>query len=236
PGPDGELRSQRVRSMNPVAVPISPSSDAKLALRLRRFGVATFSYVLATALIAVAWTFGVLPASAVLEAAAAFVAINLGLYAVIRSGFNLRFADPSLTRFQMLAAITVLMYVAYRMDAGRSIALFGCFVVFLFGIFRLKAREFALVTLYALAAYALVISLLMHWRPQAIDDVRLEWMGWLGLAGFLPCFNIIGGQINALRRRMRKSEARFRSLTEMSSDFYWESDAEHRLTDRNSAA
>ena len=222
--------------MNLVAVLIPPSLDAKQALRLRRFGVATLSYVLATALIAVAWMFGVLPASAVLEAAAAFVAINLGLYAVIRSGFNLRFADPSLTRLQMLAAITVLMYVVYQMDAGRSIALFGCFIVFLFGIFRLSAREFALVTLYALAAYALVISLLMHWRPQAIDDVRLEWMAWLGLAGFLPCFNIIGGQINALRRRMRKSEARFRSLTEMSSDFYWESDAEHRLTDRNSAA
>jgi diguanylate cyclase (GGDEF)-like protein/PAS domain S-box-containing protein len=222
--------------MNPAALLIPTSLDAKQVLRLRRFGVATLSYVLATALIAVAWTFGVLPASAVLEAAAAFVAINLGLYAVIRSGFNLRFADPSLTRLQMLAAITVLMYVVYHMDAGRSVALFGCFIVFLFGIFRLQAREFALVTLYALAAYALVISLLMHWRPQAIDDVRLEWMGWLGLAGFLPCFNIIGGQINALRRRMRKSEARFRSLTEMSSDFYWESDAEHRLTDRSSAA
>jgi diguanylate cyclase (GGDEF)-like protein/PAS domain S-box-containing protein len=222
--------------MNPVALLIPPSLDAKQALRLRRFGVATFSYVLATALIAVAWTFGVLPASAVLEAAAAFVAINLGLYAVIRSGFNLRFADPSLTRFQMLAAITVLMYVVYQMDAGRSIALFGCFLIFLFGIFRLNTRESASVTLYALAAYAVVISLLMHWRPQAIDDVRLEWMGWLGLAAFLPCFNIIGGQINALRRRMRKSEARFRSLTEMSSDFYWESDAEHRLTDRASAA
>jgi diguanylate cyclase (GGDEF)-like protein/PAS domain S-box-containing protein len=222
--------------MNPVTLLIPPSLDAKQALRLRRFGAATLSYVLATALIAVAWAFGALPASTVLEAAAAFVAINLSLYAVIRSGFNLRFADPSLTRSQMLAAITVLMYVVYQMDAGRSIALFGCFIVFLFGIFRLKAREFALVTLYALAAYALVISLLMHWRPQAIDDVRLEWMGWLGLAGFLPCFNIIGGQINALRRRMRKSEARFRVLTEMSSDFYWESDAEHRLTDRASAA
>jgi len=32
-----------------------------------------------------------------------------------------------------------------------------------------------------------------------------------------------------------RSEARFRSLTEMSSDFYWESDAEHRLTQRDSA-
>jgi diguanylate cyclase (GGDEF)-like protein/PAS domain S-box-containing protein len=34
---------------------------------------------------------------------------------------------------------------------------------------------------------------------------------------------------------LRESEARFRSLTEMSSDFYWESDAEHRLTKRGSA-
>ncbi len=33
---------------------------------------------------------------------------------------------------------------------------------------------------------------------------------------------------------LRESEARFRSLTEMSSDFYWESDAEHRLTQRSS--
>jgi len=31
---------------------------------------------------------------------------------------------------------------------------------------------------------------------------------------------------------LHESEARFRSLTEMSSDFYWESDAEHRLTQR----
>jgi PAS domain S-box-containing protein len=34
---------------------------------------------------------------------------------------------------------------------------------------------------------------------------------------------------------LRESEARFRSLTEMSSDFFWESDAEHRLTARGSA-
>ncbi|MBI2960543.1 MAG: PAS domain S-box protein [Betaproteobacteria bacterium] len=30
---------------------------------------------------------------------------------------------------------------------------------------------------------------------------------------------------------LRESEARFRSLTEMSSDFYWETDAEHRLVE-----
>ncbi len=36
-------------------------------------------------------------------------------------------------------------------------------------------------------------------------------------------------QLEAANRKLQESEARFRSLTEMSSDFFWESDAEHRL-------
>ncbi len=222
-------------NMNLAAILLPPSLDAKQALRLRRFGVASLTYALAAALVAVAWAFGAIPASAALEAAAAFLAINLGLYAAIRSGFNLRFGDPSLTRFQILAGITVLMYIVYHMNAGREIALFACFFVFLFGIFRLNAREFTVVTLYTLAAYALVINLLMHWRPQAIHDVPTTWMSWVALAGILPWFTVVSGQINALRRNLRESEARFRSLTEMSSDFYWESDAEHRLSEGNAA-
>ena len=210
--------------MRLAAILIQPSFDAKQALRLRRFGLAALSYALGTALVAVGWMFGVLPASIALEVAAAYLAINLGLYVAIRSGFNLRFEDPSFTRFQILAAITVLMYIVYHMNEARNIALFGCFVVFLFGIFYLNAREFSVVTLYTLAAYAVVINLLMYLRPQAIHDVPREWLSWLMLAGLLPCFAIIGGQINTLRRKLRESEVRFRSLTEMSSDFYWESD------------
>ena len=220
--------------MSFAAFLIPPSLDAKQALRLRRLGLAALSYVLALALVAVSWAFGVLAASVVLQVVAAYLAINLGLYAAIRSGFNRRFDDPSLTGFQILTAVTVIMYLVYHMDDGRNIALFGCFVVFLFGIFRLSTREFTVIALYTLAAYALVINLLMHWRPQAIHDVTQEWMSWLMLAGFLPGFTVIGGQIAALRRRLRESEVRFRSLTEMSSDFYWESDVEHRLTLLNS--
>jgi diguanylate cyclase (GGDEF)-like protein/PAS domain S-box-containing protein len=221
--------------MKLAAFLIPPSLDTKQALRLRRFGLAALTYALSMGLVAVAWAFGVIPASAALKIALTFLALNLGLYAAIRSGFNLRFEDPNLTRFQILAAITVLMYLIYHMDDGRNIALFGCFVIFQFGIFRLNSREFTVVTLYTLAAYALVLNLLMHLRPEAIQSVPKEWMSWLLLAGFLPVFTIVGGEINTLRRRLRASEARFRSLTEMSSDFYWESDAEHRLTDRGSA-
>jgi PAS domain S-box-containing protein len=240
------MRAEPLQNMNLAALLIPPSLDPKQALRLRRFGLAALSYAVAAALVALAWMFKLLPASAALEAAAAFVAINLGLYLAMRSGFNLRFDDPSLTRFQILAAITVVMYIIYQMDDGRNIVLFSCFIVFLFGIFRYNAREFTVATLYTLAAYALVINLLMHFRPQAIHDVPHELMSWLALAVFLPYFTIIGGHINTLRRKLRdsgvrenerrESELRFRSLTDMSSDFYWESDAGHRLTMRGSAA
>jgi diguanylate cyclase (GGDEF)-like protein/PAS domain S-box-containing protein len=53
----------------------------------------------------------------------------------------------------------------------------------------------------------------------------------------LQAIGMIAGQIGQFVRRMqaeaqlRQSEARFRSLTEMSSDFFWETDAQHRFVD-----
>jgi hypothetical protein len=43
-------------------------------------------------------------------------------------------------------------------------------------------------------------------------------------------------QLEAANAELRQSEARFRSMTEMSSDFYWESDAEHRFAQRTAAS
>ena len=208
---------------------IPPTLDGAQALRLRRFALAAFVYGLSAVQVAVVWAFGFFPASATPGLAAAALAVNLGLYLVIRSGLNLRFKDPSLARVQMLIAITFLMVVLYHMDDGRDLALFGCFFVLLFGIYRLNARDFTLITLYTLAVYALVINLLMNLRPEAIHDVRLEWLSWLILACWLPLFNFVAGQISTLKQRVRESELRFRSLNKMSSDYYWESDVEHRL-------
>ncbi|MBT3068674.1 bifunctional diguanylate cyclase/phosphodiesterase [Rhodoferax sp. U11-2br] len=43
-------------------------------------------------------------------------------------------------------------------------------------------------------------------------------------------------ELTASEAQLRESEARFRSLTEMSSDFYWESDAQHHFTKRTFSA
>ena len=53
----------------------------------------------------------------------------------------------------------------------------------------------------------------------------------------LDASSVIGSQIGQFLRRkqaeesLRESEARFRRLTEMSSDFYWETDATHRVSE-----
>jgi diguanylate cyclase (GGDEF)-like protein/PAS domain S-box-containing protein len=217
------------------ALLVPPALAAKQALRLRRFGLGAATYALTAVLVGVAWAFGAIQAAAAAQVVAIYVAVNLAFYAAIRSGFNLRFADPSLTRLQIVAAITQVMFIAYHMDAGRDIALSGCFVVFLFGLFRLSAREFAGIALYTLAAYALVILLLLQWRPAAIPHGKEAWLGWFLLAGFLPVFAVIGSKIIRLRLRLGESESRFRSLAEMSSDLYWETDALHRISKRASS-
>jgi len=201
-------------AMNLKSILVPPTLDAKQSLRLRRFGLAVLGYVLSIGLLTIGWWFGVLAASAIFQVVTAYLAINLGLFVAFRSGFNLRFEDPSLTLFQILAGISVVMYVTYHMQDDRSLALFGCFFVFLFGAFHLSTRQFALATIYSLAAYAMVIGLLLRWRPEAIRDVRGEWMRWLIFAGFLPCFSIVGAQINALRRRSRATAAELRLFTD----------------------
>ncbi len=66
--------------------------------------------------------------------------------------------------------------------------------------------------------------LILHSRQIREPDARL-----------LETIRTIGGQIGQYVQRahaeqaVRESEARFRSLTELSSDLYWETDAEHRI-------
>src|SRR5438477_612445 len=179
-------------------------TEDKQAIRLHRYMLGVYSYSLALALLAAANALGFIHSGAAIGIAAACIATNAVLYALFRSGFNLRFADPSLTKPQVYIGITLLMLGLYSVDVGRGISLGLCFFAFLFGIFRLSTRELMTVTLYTLAAYALVINLLMHLRPESIQNVQQEWFNWTLLALTLPWFSMIGGRIRELRDRLRE--------------------------------
>ncbi|HET7200634.1 MAG TPA: EAL domain-containing protein [Burkholderiales bacterium] len=184
--------------------------DPAQAVRVRHFLLASAAYTVCVPLLAVAHALGLIARGPALLVGALMIAANLLLYAMLRSGLNLKFGDPSLTRLQVLVANALLMFAVYSFDQGRGIVLNLSFVVLTFGVFRFTTREFARTTLQILAGYALVINLLMYLKPETVN-VYHEWFQWVGLAAVLPLFAAIGGRISRLRERLRASNEQLRS-------------------------
>ena len=172
--------------------------------RMRGFRVGAAIYAVAMALLVIAYSIRLISGPALLVSVGSALLVNLGFFAVFRLRLNERFADATLTLPQTLAAITLIMFVAYQFERERSLVLVWCLVVLLFGVFRFKPREFLTITLFMLAAYALVINLLLSFRGERVD-VYLEWYQWAWLALILPAFAMIGARISAMRTRIVRS-------------------------------
>ena len=173
------------------------------SVRMRRFFLASGAYAFCIPLLAVAHHLGLVPLAPTLRIAALMVGVNVALFLAFRSGINERFADPSLTWLQVVAATVLLMYAVYHFDKERGLALMLCLVVLAFGAFRFNTREFFTASGLVLAGYLAVINLLM-WLKPAVINVPLEAFRWITLAFVLPPFAMVGGRITALRRRMRR--------------------------------
>lgn len=172
--------------------------------RLRRFLLALPVYGAMALLLFLSSKNGLIVATAAGHGIAAMVVVNILLFLALRSGLNLRANDPSLTWLQMFCASAILLYVFYHFDRERNFALMMCLVVFLFGAFRFNIRQFLFVTVQFLASLALVIYLLIRFKP-ATADFNLLALQWIALALVLPFFAFIGGNLTELRQRLRRS-------------------------------
>ncbi|HEY8904665.1 MAG TPA: GGDEF domain-containing protein, partial [Rhodoferax sp.] len=72
------------------------------------------------------------------------------IYLLIRSGFSLRAADPSLAFWQMLYAIACDAAAFIIAGHGRGVALPILSVILMFGMFGLSMRQVVTVALYGL--------------------------------------------------------------------------------------
>ena len=182
----------------------TPERDPDQAARLRQFLLTSVTYAISVPLLLLANAFGLIMLPQVIALCVAMAVITAGLFLVFRTGLNLRFRDPSLIWQQILIANGVLMVAVYCFNQGRAFALIMCLVVLLFGAFRFDTREFVRITLMILAGYALVINLLMYFKPETVN-VYVEWFQWAGMAAFLPFFGVVGGRISELRARLHRS-------------------------------
>ncbi|WP_300673258.1 GGDEF domain-containing protein [Desulfoluna sp.] len=129
---------------------------------------------------------------------------NTLLFGVFRSGLNRRFKDPSLTLFQMLVGILWAMVIIYHSGEIRGGMLLLYLVVFVYGLFRLKLRQFLFLALFAIANYCGVLFLVYRQNPAGFNG-RLELMNLVILVVVLPWFSLVGGYITSLREKVARA-------------------------------
>ncbi|MBN1470801.1 MAG: hypothetical protein JW925_03405, partial [Syntrophaceae bacterium] len=182
---------------------IFPQDDRNQTLRLKRFFMALGSYMMWFALCVLFYAQGQMTRGTINVLVVASVGILLcnGLvYTLIRSGYNKKFRDPSLTLLQMVIATFWVMVIAYYADAMRPLVLLTYLVVFIFGLFRLNVWQFLFLSAFAVVNYSLVILLLYKINPELVS--KSDVLSIVVLAVVLPWFSLVGGYITKLRSQI----------------------------------
>ncbi|MGB5217392.1 MAG: PAS domain S-box protein [Smithella sp.] len=205
---------------------VFPKDDYQQTLRIKRFLMAFASYLLwlLIAIFAFLLELTAVPLNVLVICFFGIVLSNFSVYGIIKTGLNKRFKDPSLTLLQMVMATFWTMVFVYYAGAERSLVLLLYLIVFVFGLFRLKVREFLFLSLFAVIAYAAVILLHYLLDPGSMNT-KTELLNLIVLAMVLPWFSLVGGYITNLRTRIAQSlttsrvaEVKFRTIFDSASD------------------
>lgn len=171
---------------------------------LKRFLLAAATYVLAMML---AWVAVISdeyrrPLATAFISSGLVVLCQLVLYGVFRSGFNLRFADPSLTEFQVLLALGWQTWWIASLDDARGTMLVMYVLIMLFGLFQLPPRVFVRCSVLVFCSF----SGLNLWEAyqMRLPDPRLAALQVFALFMVLLWLSLYAGYVQAQRQRMRQ--------------------------------
>ena len=178
--------------------------DPKQAVRMRRFYMASATAGLVVFLVSLCAWLGFIENKVFWIAAALMGTIILVFFALFQSRLNLKFRDPSLTSAQMLSSALTMVYVMHNAGAARGIFLIIIVMIFVFGIFRLSAREFLQISLILLIVYTAQVWPLVADQHISPDD-SLAILYGVVLAVVLPWFAMMGAYIGRLRRKLSES-------------------------------
>lgn len=172
------------------------------ALLMQRLAITTVCTLGVIGLLWVAAIIGLFHIRTVVAATVATTCMVLAVYFTLRSGLNRRFADPSLTRAQVLMAMSVLLAMTHFAHAERGFFLMLTPIAFVFAVFRLGVRE-----LFELSAIAVLVALFEAlanaWLIESASMLGTDLLHVGGLALMLGTLSIVGGNVNDSRRRAR---------------------------------
>jgi diguanylate cyclase (GGDEF)-like protein len=132
------------------------------------------------------------------------IAVNLCFHVAIRTGFNRRFADPSMVEPQIIAAVLLALVVGYYTDQARIVALMLFFTSFFFGVFSLTTRRYLTLSAFAVAGYGIMLWLKLRAVRYDQDTINLELLYLLMLAMMLVWMSWLGGYVTRLRASLAR--------------------------------
>jgi diguanylate cyclase (GGDEF)-like protein len=189
---------------------IIPKDNPNQAVLLRRFFIGAAFYTLAFFFFCGAYLANIVTMQALCCYGIIIITINILLYVVYRAGLNLRMSDPSLTSIQMCIASFAVMYGLYYLNQARGIFFALYVIILLFGIFRLKTRQFLFISAFMTLTYGVDILLLNTFRPQGIV-LKIECVQLLGLAVILVGVSFLGGHLSSLRQSLTIAQRELRA-------------------------
>jgi diguanylate cyclase (GGDEF)-like protein len=181
-------------------------TDPHQRVRAARCGLACALMVYSTAGMGYFVWAGMAPGWPVAGLALVSVAGMFGFFAVIRSGANLRFADPSLTMPQMLFALVVGAAAYTLAGRGRGAVFPIMMVVLMFGLYSLSPRQVRWMSLAALALFGGAMALMAMVSPRVYRP-EVEFAHFLVIAIMLPAVSMLAGQLSRLRDKLRRQKA-----------------------------
>jgi diguanylate cyclase (GGDEF)-like protein len=126
-------------------------------------------------------------------------------FITIRSGQNLRYADPSLTVPQMVFAI-LCGAVAYAIAGrGRGGAFPILMVIFMFSMYSLAPKTVLRTSFFAVAVFGVTMAL-MAYRNPAVYEPAVEWGHFIMIAIMVPAIALLAAQLSRLRDRLRRQK------------------------------
>lgn len=193
--------------------PSAPPNEFKQRLRMRRFLLGSLFSVLYLLVLAIFSTLNKVDRTTLIEACAIVGALILAFFVVFRSGFNLRFADPGLTGWQLLAAVFAMLFVVYRSPDTRLAFTAFFFVALMFGMLRLSGRRLAVLGAVSILAFALVIWL-RYANYRDVENLRLDALLCAVMAVTFPWFVYIGERVKRLERGLTEASIELEDIEE----------------------
>ncbi|MDO9176838.1 MAG: diguanylate cyclase [Agitococcus sp.] len=125
-----------------------------------------------------------------------------GFYVALRTGFNLRFAEPSLTLPQTLAALTWICgaYAIGNAAHGGTLMLFA--LVLVFAIFTMSIRRSIISASYGVVAMAATMAYKTITDPT-VYPLQVELAYFVFVATIMPTIALLSMQITRMRDRMK---------------------------------